>query len=222
MSRVEELRRLLTTAENGQVAPLADPCWRRDDLAGRLTEISGHGASAALTAAIGLVLDTQRQGDPVAWVTLPHSIFYPPDVADSGVDLAALIVIRAPLARDAGRAADQLVRSGGFGLVVLDLGKDAFLPDALQGRLVGLAQKHDTAVVCLTDKPPDAPSLGSMVSLRVAAVRERLGAEAAAPVAGEGSRAAGPFRCRIDVRKDKRRGPGWRHAEVVRGPAGLR
>lgn len=213
MSRVEQLRHLLTTAENGAIQPANGPRWCRDDLAGRLTEISAHGAAAATTAAIGLALETQRQGDPVAWVTLPHSIFYPPDVAESGIDLGALIVIRAPLARDAARAADRLVRSGGFGLVVLDLGKDAFLPDAVQGRLVGLAQKHDTAVVCLTEKPPDAPSLGSMVSLRVAAMRDK-------PSPGGGE--PGPFRCRIEVHKDKRRGPGWSHSEIVRGPTGLR
>jgi recombination protein RecA len=186
------------------------PSWDLARLSGRLTEISGKGASSVLTAAIGLVLDAQRAGEPVAWVTRPDSTFYPPDVADSGVDLAALVVVRLPAgdrAQKAGRVADRLVRSGAFGLVVLDLGADAQLPTPLQGRLVGLAQKHDAAIVCLTEKPDDASSLGSMVSLRAAAVRE-----------GDGD----GFRCKVRVVKDKRRGPGWTHLESVRGPAGLR
>ncbi len=215
MSRVEQLRSLLTTAKlwHGEIqAENAPPRWNRDNLSGRLTEISSAGASATLTTAIGLVLDTQRQGDPVAWITLPNSIFYPPDVDDSGVDLDALAVVRAPLARAAARAADRLVRSGAFGLIILDLGKDAYIPDSLQGRLVGLAQKHDTAIVCLTEKPADSPSLGSMVSLRVTTMREKLPPDIP----------AGGFRCKLVVVQDKRRGPNWQHSETVRGPSGLR
>ncbi len=37
------------------------------------------------------------------------------------------------------------------------------LPIAVQGRLVGLAQHHDAALVVVTDKPATVPSLGSMV-----------------------------------------------------------
>ena len=39
----------------------------------------------------------------------------------------------------------------------------------IQGRLVTLAQTHDAAIVCLTEKPADAASLGSLVSLRAEA-----------------------------------------------------
>ncbi len=184
-----------------------EPQWNRAALSGRLTELSGEGGAAALTAAVGLVVDAQAQAEPVAWITLPASIFYPPDVADSGVDLDALAIVRVPDARGAGRAADRLARSGAFGLLVLDLGKHARVSIAQQGRLVGLAQKHDTAIVCITEKSSDTPSLGSMVSLRAEVVRETEGDH---------------FRCRVKVLKDKRRGPGWSHVEVVRGPDGLR
>jgi recombination protein RecA len=181
--------------------------WSCPQLAGRLVELSGVGAVASLTAAVGLVLDAQERDEPVAWLTLPGSTFYPPDVADSGVDLAALVVVRVPDCEAAARAADRLVRSGGFGLVVLDLGAAAVVPTALQGRLVGLAQRHDAAIVCITEKGSETASLGSMVSLR---------AEAQRLATPEG------FRCRVRVLKDKRRGPGWSHEEEVRGPAGLR
>lgn len=190
------------------VPALEPPAWRLGDLAGRLVEISGQGASAALTLAFGLTIEAQREGEPSAWVTDCASCFYPPDAADSGVDLEALAVIRVPKIEAVARAADQLARSGAFGLLVLDLGAYGKIPTPLCARLLGLARKHDVAVVCLTEKPDDAPSLGSLVALRGRASRRRI--------------AAGAFACALEVLKDKRRAPGWTHEEVCRGPAGLR
>jgi recombination protein RecA len=164
------------------------------------------GTSASLTPAFELVLEAQRQGEPVAWVTPRESSFYPPDAAEGGVDLEALVVVRVSDARAVPRAADRLVRSGGFGLIILDLA-NAAIPTPLQARLAGLAQKHHAALVCLTEKAEKARSLGSLVSLRVHAQRK--------PVAED------RFTCEIVALKDKRRGPTWVHTEVCRGPAGL-
>ncbi|MGE5182694.1 MAG: recombinase A [Acidobacteriota bacterium] len=183
--------------------------WSLAALRGRLVEVSARGATATLTAAIELVVEAQTEREPVAWVTLAQSSFYPPDVAASGVDLAALVVIRAPDAITAARAAERVLRSGAFGLVVIDLGGLAAsdITMAIQGRLVTLAQAHDAAVVCLTDKPGDTPSLGSLVSLRAEALR--------------GREHGGGFRITVRALKDKRRGPGWTHAVPRAGPAGL-
>ncbi|WP_428266818.1 recombinase A [Haliangium sp.] len=181
--------------------------WSWAGLSGRLTEISGVGAVAPLTSAFGLILDAQTRSEPAAWVSLPETHFYPPDAAAGGVDLDALAVVMVPGVREAGRAAEHLLRSGAFGLVVLDLGRSARLPPALQGRLVGLAKHHDAALVCITEKPRDAASLGTLVSLRTEVVR----------AAHEGA-----FACELTVLKDKSRGPGWTQREVVHGPAGLR
>jgi len=190
------------------------PRWSLEDLAGRLSEISSKGASAPLTAAVSLVLEAQNQGEPVAWVTARSSTFFPPDVSDSGVDLDCLAVVRVPSVRGVARATDQLVRSGAFGLILIDMGERADVSMAIQGRLVSLAQRHDTAIVCLTEKPDTSPSIGSMISLR--AVVQRSGA-------GPGDSAGRDrFRYKVKALKDKRRGPNWEHAEVVRGPAGLR
>ncbi|MCP4574134.1 MAG: recombinase A [bacterium] len=196
------------------VAPAPDtvPEWSCKELSGRLCELSGGAAAASLTAAFSLVLDAQLQGEPVAWVTSRAATFHPPDAAAWGVDLAALVVVRAKDARGAGRAADVLLRSGAYGLVVLELGTSATLPTPLQGRLVQLAQKHDAAVVCLTDKPPTAPSLGSLVSLRGESMRRRTSRDS---TGDEG------FACHLRVLKDKRRGPGWTWRGVHRGPEGL-
>lgn len=201
------LKRFLTAASLEE-PERAEDGWSRDEMSGRLVELSGMGAVASLTGAIGLVHDAQAQGEPVAWITLYASTFYPPDVADSGVDLESLAVVRAPGVLDAARAAERLVRSGAFGLVVMDLGRAAEIPIGLQGRLVSLAQKHDSAIVCLTEKTADTSSLGSMVSLRAEMVRNNEG--------------DARFSCKVKVIKDKRRGPNWTHTEVVSGPAGLR
>jgi recombination protein RecA len=192
-------------------APAAPPAWTRAELAGRLCELGAGPDTAVLSAAFALVLDAQASGSPVAWVTARAATFHPPDVAAAGVDLAALVVVRTDSARRAGRAADVLLRSGAFGLVVLELGTSATSPapplsSALQGRLVQLALKHDVAVLCLTEKTADAPSLGSLVSLRGQVRRRRT---------GDG------FHGELHILKDKRRGPGWRWRERFRGTDGL-
>ena len=185
----------------------ATRAWCRAELAGRLCELNPGPASALLTAALALVVDAQSEGEPVAWITATPDSFYPPDAAAGGVDLATLAVVRLTDPGAAGRAADLLLRSGAFGLVVLELGPGTRLPNPLQGRLVQLALKHDAAVVCLADRPAGAPSLGSLVSVRAVAHRRRL--------------ADGRFACALDIIKDKRRGPGWSWQEVCRGPDGL-
>ncbi|MDQ3367448.1 MAG: recombinase A [Myxococcota bacterium] len=206
---LDELR-----ARRGALEEVTEP-WGLAALRGRLVELSARGATATLTAATELVLEAQTAGEPVVWIMLANGTFYPPDVAESGVDLAALVIVRALDATGAARAAERLLRSGAFGLVVMDLA--GLLPGvrdthnitmAHQGRLVTLAQAHDAAVVCITDKPEDTASLGSLVSLRTEALRSRP----------SGSR---DFELTLRAIKDKRRGPGWTRKRIVRGPAGL-
>ena len=201
-------RHLISSLSSHAPAPSSSH-WTLARLSGRLTEVSGMGASVRLTAAVALVLEAQRRGERAVWIGLADSTFFPPDAADAGVDLDALAVVRLSDERAAARAADQLVRSGGFRLAVLDLdvrSGEARLPQPLLNRLMGLAQKHEAAVVLLTDKPATRPSLGSLVSLRAEAVRE---------AAGDG------WQVRVTVLKDKRSSPGPPHVQVCRGPHGL-
>ncbi len=219
--------RIVSLAELGErraeLVSAPAPRWQLDELTGRLTELSGVGAVASLTAATSLLLEAQGRGEPSAWITLPTASFYPPDLDDAGVDLDALVVVRAPTALALVRAAERLLRSGAFGLLVLDLGAPQLanasgvnalgrgavdISMAAQGRLVGLAQHHDAALVAITEKPARAASLGSMVSLRAEAVRER--------VIGRKH-----FRVAVRAVKDKRRGPGWEELAEAAGPAGL-
>jgi recombination protein RecA len=221
----------IAPAADERSAPALDR-WRLDALRGRLVELSARGATATLTAAIELVLEAQQASEPAAWITLGNTTFYPPDAAASGVDLAALAVIQVRDISTAARVAERLLRSGGFGLVVLDLCSSdpngditvaggglsadapAVVPIAHQGRLVTLAQTHDAAVVCITEKPSDAPSLGSLVSLRAEALRLH------APQDGEAGERG--YHLALHALKDKRRGPGWTHHTTRRrGPPGM-
>lgn len=208
----------------------AKPGWNRETLAGRLVELRSESSSGAMTAAVGLVAQAQRDGETTVWVTTEESLFYPPDVVESGVDLEALTVVRVPGREAIPRAADKLARSGGFGLIVLDLvdpfarveeGRPVKLPQGarssgrsrrpfvvpapLQSRLLGFAQKFGAAVVFVTG---GESGLGSLVSLRARAERRRLE----------------PDRFQVEIRalKDKRRAPGWTFEEHCRGPVGLR
>jgi recombination protein RecA len=180
--------------------------WNLTAIAGRFIEISASASAASLTLAFGLVGEAQKQREPVGWVTSTGSFFYPPDAAHGGVDLAALVVIRVLQAASIPVAGEKLLRSGGFGLIVLDLGT-ADIPMPIQSRLTGLAQRHHAALVCLTEKENKTFSLGSLVSLRAHAERQRNSDHR--------------FACRLRVLKDKRHGPTWSHEELCHGPAGL-
>ena len=181
--------------------------WTLPALAGRLVELSAEPAGAPLTFAFRLVLDAQRRGEPAAWVAPRGRTFFPPDVAAAGIDLAALPVVWAAHALEAARAADLLVRSGGFGLVVVDLGPGADLPLHAVTRLSGLALRHGATLLLLTEKKAERPSLGGLVSLRAHTPR----------LSREGDR----YRCILHVLKDKRSGrPRGDLSEVCRGPDG--
>ena len=195
------------------VAPDAPDEWGVQTFFGRLAELSGGPTTAALTLTFQLVAEAQKLGEPVAWIGDRSSSFFPPDAAAAGIDLDTLVVIWVPGRQMAPRAADLLLRSGGFGLMVLDLGRSSDVPMAMQTRLAGLARKHQSALLCLTEKSSDVPSLGSLVSLRVEAVRNNKAEE-------------NRFICEVRVLKDKRLGLGWRPGdlvwgEVCRAPDGL-
>lgn len=170
-------------------------------LKGRLTELSGD---SALSMAVHFVKEAQTHGEPVAFVTDLEHVFFPPDLVQNGVDINALVVALLPDANAKARAADQLARSGAFGLIVIDLAHQPRVPPALMSRLLGLAQKHDTAILFLS-----APqtSLGALVSLRAEASLSH--------------RRRDEYVCEVRAIKDKRRAPGWKHHEVFRGPTGL-
>lgn len=215
MSTQGSAAKLPPAVHRGLERAAGSAAWGLAAFRGRLAELSGAEASAALTLAVGLVVETQRHGEPAAWVSPHGSSFYPPDVAAAGVDLDGFVVVWAQGMREVAQASDLLLRSGAFGLVALDLsddgggdgGGDGGMPLAVQTRLAALAKRHETALICLTRKGSAQPSLGSLFSLRAEATRT--------------ARIEQRFRCEAQILKDKRHGPGWTFAEVYDGPDGL-
>ena len=203
-----------------EAEPQGPPQFSLEALRGRLVELTAGSSSAGLSAAVNLVVEAQLAGEPVAWISPQETSFYPPDVVECGVDISALAVIHVPDTASAGRAAERLLRSHAFGLVILDLGAPdcvierngvhrtgtKSLSIANQGRLVALAQQANSLVVCITGKKRALESLGSLISLRADASRQRD---------SEG------FCVTLQVLKDKRRGPGWSRSERAKAPAGL-
>lgn len=207
-------------ASRGLVAPVCGsmlarvstgpPRWGLDEVRGRMVELSSGAATAALTATMEVVREGQQSGEPVAWISATGSSFCPDDVWESGIDLSALVVVRTSQVFSAIRSAERLLRSGAFGVVVLDLGANPRVPSSLVGKLVKLAQRHDAAVIALTagHSAGASGSLGALVGMRLEVARERV--------------SDGRFRCVVRVEKDKRRGPGWQSEGDYRGPTGLR
>ena len=191
----------------GQPTTEIRPGWCLTTFAGRLTELSSTSAGASLTLTFRLVLEIQKRGEPMAWITKRKSTFFPPDVADFGIDLNAVPVIWSIDNISMAKTAEHLLRSGAFGLIVLDFGADAHLPQHAQSRLTGQARQHQTALICITEKEIHQPSLGSLVSLRAHTERKPQNPNR--------------FFCHASVLKDKRCGPNWNYKEVYHGPDSL-
>lgn len=147
---------------------------------GRLIELSGGPDGARSSAAVQILLESQREGDPVAWIQPRGAPLYPPDLSAAGLDLDGLLVVHVPeRAGPAGlpKAAELVMRSGAFGAVVLDVGEaddGRRLPrgEAWLGRLASLARERDCRCVVLGPRPER--SLGPLVAVRFGPRRRRV------------------------------------------------
>ncbi|NNE44380.1 MAG: recombinase A, partial [Gemmatimonadetes bacterium] len=121
-----------------------------------LVELSGEAGAARVSFAVSLLRRAQLEGETTAWIQKEDGMLYPPDLDAAGVDLDALVVVRLP--DSAGpespfRAAEMLLRSGAFGLLVIDVrGGPSRVHPSVQGRLLGAAREHRSRVLFLTDK----------------------------------------------------------------------
>lgn len=138
---------------------------------GQLIELSGR-APGKLSAVVRLIARAQAEQEPVAWIGLREAAcFYPPDFAHAGVDLEALAVVRLPDSAGSHgvvRAAEVLLRSGAFGLVIIDLAHGVPKGElSWQARLSGLLRRHESRAVVMTESTREQPSLGPLVSMRI-------------------------------------------------------
>lgn len=179
--------------------------------AGRLVELSGVGAVARTTTAVELVRQAQVEGEPCAWIQSEAGSLFPPDLRANGIDLDALVVVLVP--RSAGgyglpKAAEMLLRSSAFGMVVVDLRDVVLSGDAAwQSRIQAVAREHNSRVVLLTSSHTHKHSLGPLVSLRIEPRRQRF--------------ERGVFAIEPVVLKDKSGWLGDVSVEHFRGPSGL-
>ncbi|MEM6292716.1 MAG: hypothetical protein AAGA54_15695 [Myxococcota bacterium] len=197
---------------------------------GRLLEVSGSVdgkvGSARTSTAVKLVYDAQRAGETTAWIQPRGGALYPPDLDACGIDLDALLVVHVPTPAGANparehphalcKATELLLRSGAFGLVVVDFchGTPPSGREAWQGRLLGLARQHQSRVVLLTEKPSTADSLGTLIGARVEPRRYRE--------PGGRTRGAGSFTVEHAILKNKSGAAMHIAQEPRRGPWGMR
>lgn len=174
--RAEDLRASRLDAPARAPEPNAQPRLLDAVAPGRLVELVGPAGRAAVTsAAAALVSEVQEQAQPVLWVDCTEDL-YPPDLAEAGVDLDTLVFVRLSrgqsrdLGADVLEAAEIALRSGAFGMVLVSMPNQpsASLQRGL-ARLAQLARHHRARVVLLRRAEVAAPSLGSLVSLRIAA-----------------------------------------------------
>jgi recombination protein RecA len=192
-------------AADMQASPGGGP-WQFDTLVGILAEISEEIPSGAVSFTAEIIAEAQAHNEPVAWIAAADSLFFPPDMAERGVDLNALAVIRVGGEEaDALTAAEWLVRSGAVGLVVVDTEAGWKVSDAALGRLQRLSERSQAAVVFLTRKRGQEPSLGSRISLR-GCIRKS---------------GAAPFLIEIYSVRDKRSNRTSRLSRRYHGPSGM-
>ena len=180
---VVPLRLLSSPLEEQREAPLSLP-----ELVppGRIVELSGRGARARTSTALSILLHAQAEGETCAWIQSERGELYPPDFHEGGVDLDALAIIRLPITAGAAapcRAAELLLHSGAFGLVIVDLSRrrPPGSPTAWQSRLLALSRLHHCRLVLLSDSSADHDSLGPLIGLRFDSHPEPL-----APPSSEG------------------------------------
>ena len=176
-------------------------------------------AARAWVVAAELLKEAQLRGEPVAWVSARSSLFFPPDMAQNGIDPASITVVSVSSGVEAMRSADLLARSAAFGLIAVDLGRDAAATDGEMARLVHLARRHSVALLFLTIKRRTAASLSSLVSLHLTV---RSGQVTAAPAGSPAVDEAPEIAVEITIAKDKRRNPGLILRRSYGTPPGVR
>lgn len=193
--------------ENSYLPPSNLGIWHPNELTGRLCELSTNHREVHLTLTCNIIHAYQRIGEPVSWITTTRNTFFPPDVAQCGIDLLSLPVVTVPDLRALVTVAEQLTRCGTFGLIVLEIGVHMAIRMGHLGLLSRLARRHNTALLCLT-VPCHERTLGSPIALR-----------------GRGFRIAtsksGYFQCGIHVCKDRNYGPGRSLTNTYRAPYSL-
>jgi hypothetical protein len=145
-----------------------------------IVEICGALGSGRVQVAAALLAEATRRRRAVVWVD-PLRRLYPPALAELGVELGRLLIVQPP--EDGTQpwlwAAEQLLRSGCFELVVVDRPEDGGMPRRPVGARWARAAEHGCSTALVLGERP-ARQLSADVRLavgrgEVVAVRDRGG-----------------------------------------------
>lgn len=130
---------------------------------GGAVELSGEEASGRTSVALSLVASACREKRLAAWVDGPQEL-YPPAAVPMGVELKRLLVVRPPAPGQLVWSAVQLLRSGAFTCVVLDVthtGVQLSMTDTR--KLLDAARAGGSLLVVLTANAAPAQGLLRLV-----------------------------------------------------------
>ena len=188
---------------------------------GRVSEIIGPIGSGRTTIAACFASAATRACEVIAWIESTRS-FDPADIAASGASLDRVLWVsvddrRKLVSEPAGRfrcyrsatvfqAAELILKAGGFGLIVIDLGASAApLPQSIGLRLAREAERSGAAVIVIAPHricgtfaalslqltrieasfnrlAPASPSLFGGLVIRASTVRNKLGRTGASAI----------------------------------------
>jgi hypothetical protein len=154
--------------------------------AGRITEIAGAPSSGKATVALSAIA---RCPALAAFIDGQGQLF-PPAAAALGVDLERLLIVRPPL-EAAPRAAEILIRSRGFALIVIDLPGGARLDRHRAHRLRTAAHQRGAALLVLCNRVGDVDGAHTRIQLVAGPRDPAAGAPAIQALIHRGSRSGG-------------------------------
>lgn len=135
--------------------------------AGKLTEIAGGPSSGKTALALTAIASITTKGAGLAAFIDGRDQLYPPAAAALGVDLERLLVVKPP-ASGIARAAEILVRSRGFELIVVDLPAQHRLARSVAHRLRTAAHQTRTALAVLCNRAGDVDAAHARLEVRAA------------------------------------------------------
>ena len=169
---------------------------------GRITEIFGPESSGKTTVALHIVAEVQKQGGKAVFIDAEHALD-PVYAKALGVDVDNLLVSQPDCGEDALNITEQLVRSGGVDVVVVD-SVAALVPQqeidgdmgashvGLQARLMSQAMRKLSSVIAKSN----------CIVIFINQLREKVGVMYGNPETTTGGRALKFYASvRIDIRK---------------------
>ncbi len=165
----------------------------------------GSGRSAVAARLLATATTNGGLGALIETPAGPEGAFYPPALAAAGINLSRLLIVHANGPSDVARAADIVLRSAAFGVVVIPM---VGLKATAWTRLVSLTHRANAVFVVLGEAAPNELRYFASLRVHVRAANVRFAGNAGlfCTLAGIGSEAT--------VLKHKRAAPG-KHAHFV-------